>query len=536
MHEFDLHAVGEKLFDQNAGSAKILFDTPGSGFYKPSTDRIHLPPKDQFLDAGHLYATAAHEIAHSTMHPSRLNRERYQEWEQGTAADKTLRAREELRAEIASYMLSEKTGIPHHPENHESYVAGWVSILRDNKNEIYQAAMDAEKIADYVIEQQRLLDIAAPEKVVQQEAPRITVSPETVALAEQIARATQIAQQEAIKGATVHLNPADLIQFRTGTGEHKTGIVLREIDNRDSDKSVFFQYKEITPGKDGKPVIQQAGNSLGVIQKPDISIRIPNAVPGIEKLDMQSKDFEKDAARIPGIKTALEYRVDSVMRQNHLTFVNKEPDMEKQIYHKVILTHRTDLKDRVLREPPVPDKPDIEMRYHPRQEISGVLKDFSKSEFTVNTPEFGDVRVETHKRMFDGREEELRAAIGKPVDIAIDTTGKNLSLAVHQGDGVSIMQDRFQTPLRPVGLMPMRQMSAKDAEPVTGKLTHVHDTNLIELKTAKGPILVFAADPDRAHQAEIKKMVGHRVTVNPGEKLQVTDHTPEAKKEKALTR
>ncbi|MHB1641978.1 MAG: ArdC family protein [Acidithiobacillus sp.] len=548
-HAFDLHAVGEKLFDQNAGSAPILFDTPGAGFYRPSTDRIHLPPRDQFLDAGHLYATAAHEIAHSTMHPTRLNRERYVEWEQGTAADKTLRAREELRAEIASYILSEKTGIPHHPENHESYVAGWVSLLKDNKNEIYQAARDAEKIVDYVIEQQRLLDIAAPEKVTQQEvlpgvtlsgaAPRITVSPETVALADQIARAvraTQVAQQEVLPGTATHLNPADLIQFRTGTGEQKTGIVLREMDNRDSDKSVFFQYKEITPGKDGKPVIQQAGNSMGVIQKADISAQIPNAVPGIEKLDMQSKGFEKDAARIPGIKTALEYRVDSVMRQNHLTFVNKEPDMEKQIYHKVILTHRMDLKDRVLREPIDPDKPILEVHNHPRQEISGVLKDFSQSEFTVNTPEFGDVRVETHKRVFDGREEELRAAIGKPVDIAIDDTGKNLSLAVQQGDGVSIMQDCFQTPLRPVGLMPMRQMSAKDVQDVTGKLTHVHDTNLIELKTAKGPILVFAADPDRAHQAEIKKMVGHRVTVNPGEKLQVTDHTPEAKKEKALTR
>jgi antirestriction protein ArdC len=543
VHEFDLHAVGEKLFDQNAGSAKILFDTPGSGFYKPSTDQIHLPPKEQFLDAGHLYATAAHEIAHSTMHPTRLNRERYQEWEQGIAGDKTLRAREELRAEIASYIISEKTGIPHHPENHESYVTGWISILKDSKNEIYQAARDAEKIADYVIEQQKLLDIAAPEKVVQQEAPRITVSPETVALANQIARAarsTQAAQQDLLPSAVLHLNPADLIQFRDGNGIQRTGIVLREMDNRDSDKSVFFQYKEITPGKDGKPVIQQTGNSLGVIQKSNISVQIPNAVPGIEKLDMQSKGFEKDATRIPGIKTALEYRVDSVMRKNNLIFENKEQAMEKQVVHKVILTHRTDLKDRVLREPVDLDKPILELVNHPRQEISGILKDFSKSEFIVNTPEFGDVRVETHKRMFDGREEELRAAIGKPVDISIDATGKNLSLAVHQGagpagcEGVSIMQDHFQTPLRPIGLMPMRQMSAKDAQAITGTLTHVHDTNIVELKTTKGPVLVFAADPDKAHQAEIKKMVGHTVTITPGEKLQVADHTKEPAKQKSM--
>ena len=517
IHDFDLHTIGERLFDRNEKSAPVLFDTPGMAYYQPSTDEIHLPPKDQFLDAGHLYATAAHEIAHSTMHPTRLNRDRYQEWEQGTAGDKTLRAKEELRAEIASYMISEKTGIPHHPENHESYVTGWVSILQDSKNEIYQAARDAEKIADYVIEQQKLLDIAAPEKTVENE----------------------VAQPAEVR--SVHLNPADLIQFRDGNGVQRTGIVLREIDNRDSDKRVFFQYKSITPDEDGKPVIQRTGNSLGLVQKSDISAQVPNAVPGIEKLDMQSKGFEQDATLRPGIKTALEYRVDSIMRDNHLTFENVEKNqvMEKQVYHKVILTHRTDLKDRVLHEPIDPDKPILEMQYHPRQAISGVLKDFSQSEFVLKTEEFGDVRVETHKRMFADRTEELRAIVGKPVDISIDATGKNLS--VHFDHGANILQDHFQTPLRPIGLMPTRHMSAMAAEPVSGTLTHVHDTNMLELKTVKGPTIVYAADPDRAHRAEIEKMVGRQVVVNPGKTLQVTEHgldksveTPRVRKASAL--
>ncbi|MBU2831886.1 ArdC family protein [Acidithiobacillus ferriphilus] len=544
LHEFDLHSVGEKLFDQNTGSAKILFDTPGAGFYRPSTDQIHLPPKDQFLDAGHLYATAAHEIAHSTMHPTRLNRERYQEWEQGIAGDKTLRAREELRAEMASYMLSEKTGIPHHPENHESYVAGWVSILRDSKNEIYQAARDAEKIADHVIEQQKLLDISQEKAIEtpQKEPPSQHAGPMEQDTNREVAPAMQAA-------TALHLTNSDLVQFTDDNGNKNTGIVLQEIDNRDSDKNIFFRYKAILQDPDtGKPVIQKVGDSLAVAQKTGMT-HIQNAVPGIEKLDMKSKGWEADASKIPGIKIALEYRVASVMRQNNIT-LEKEQGMktevsppeaaQKQIHHKVILTHRTDLKDRVLREPVDPDKPILELVNHPRQEISGILKDFSQSEFILDNHEFGNIRVETHKRMFDGREEELRAAIGKPVDIAIDGTGKNLSLAVHQGagpagcDGVSIMQDHFQTPLRPVGLMPMRQMSAKDAEPLAGKLTHVHDTNIVELKTTKGPVLVFAADPDRTHQAEIKKMVGHTVTITPGEKLQVTDHTPEPAKQKAL--
>jgi antirestriction protein ArdC len=534
-HEFDLHAIGEKLFDHIPGAAPIHLDSPGAAFYRPSTDEIHLPPRDQFLDAGHLYATVAHEMAHSTMHPTRLNRERYQDWQDGKGGDHVLRAKEELRAEIASYIISEKTGIPHHPENHENYVTGWISALKNDKNEIYRASRDAEKIADYVIQQQKLLDISQEKAIEtpQEEPPSQHAGPMEQDTNREVAPAMQAA-------TALHLSNSDLVQFTDDNGNKNTGIVLQEIDNRDSDKNIFFRYKAILQDPDtGKPVIQKVGDSLAVAQKTGMT-HIQNAVPGIEKLDMKSKGWEADASKIPGIKTALEYRVDTVMRQNNLTFENKEQAMEKQVVHKVILTHRTDLKDRVLREPLDPDKPILELQNHPRQEISGILKDFSQSEFIVNTPEFGDVRVETHKRMFDGREEELRAAIGKPVDISIDDTGKNLSLAVHQGqglagcDGVSIMQDHFQTPLRPVGLMPMRQMSAKDAQAITGKLTHVHDTNIVELKTTKGNLLVFSADPDKVHQAEIKKMVGHTVTIPPGEKLQVTDHTPEPAKQKAL--
>ncbi|MDA8152019.1 MAG: zincin-like metallopeptidase domain-containing protein, partial [Acidithiobacillus sp.] len=172
-HDFDMHAVGEKLFDQNEKSAPVLFDSPGQAFYSPKNDDIHLPPRESFLDAGHLYATAAHEIAHSTMAEHRLNRSRLQQFQNGTASDHTLRAKEELRAEMASYIISEKTGIPHHPENHESYVKGWVSILKNDKNEIYHAARDAEKMADYVIAQQKLLEVGhekaieAPERIKQ---------------------------------------------------------------------------------------------------------------------------------------------------------------------------------------------------------------------------------------------------------------------------------------------------------------------------------------------------------------------------------
>ena len=247
------------------------------------------------------------------------------------------------------------------------------------------------------------------------------------------------------------------------------------------------------------------GKAVSILQDPK------KLLLNIHGLEVAQDRTEPSAEKFTGIKAL----------QDALIASQQEP--EKQVYHKVILTHRKDLTARVLREPIDPNKPILEIVNHPRQEISGTLKDFSNSEFILATPEFGDVRVETHKNVFVGRDDALRDAKGKPVDVLIDATGKHLSLAVHRGENsVVILQDHFETPLRPVGLLPMVQMSRQDAQPITGKLTHVHDSNLVELQDAKGrSALVHAADPDKAHQAEIQKMVGRQVRVLPGEKLQV---------------
>ena len=372
-HDFDMHAVGEKLFDQNEKSAPVLFDSPGQAFYSPKNDDIHLPPRESFLDAGHLYATAAHEIAHSTMAEHRLNRSRLQQFQNGTASDYTLRAKEELRAEMASYIISEKTGIPHHPENHESYVKGWVSILKNDKNEIYHAARDAERMADYVIAQQKLLEVG---------------------------------QEKAIEA----------------------------------------------------------------------------------------------------------------------------PERKKQVHHRVILSHRKDLPDYIRQEPVDPDKPILEIQNHNRQSISGVLKDFEKDGLLLDTKEYGVVHVDIGKRfMEDGfGDSYLHKAVDKHVDVSISNDGRILK--IHNPElGPQPATDIFDTPAKPFGLMPFQQMDRADAIQITGKLTHVHDTNLIEIQPAGKPMLVSGRDPDKAHQAEIRAMVGHTVTVKPTKtgELKVEDRTPQ---------
>ncbi len=53
----------------------IHYNGGGRAFYRPLTDSIHLPDKGQFPNAENFYATALHELGHSTGHPNRLNRD-----------------------------------------------------------------------------------------------------------------------------------------------------------------------------------------------------------------------------------------------------------------------------------------------------------------------------------------------------------------------------------------------------------------------------------------------------------------------------
>jgi len=204
--------------------------------------------------------------------------------------------------------------------------------------------------------------------------------------------------------------------------------------------------------------------------------------------------------------------------------------------HIVVLTQRTDLKDHLVPENAHKDYGEI---FHPRQKISGVLKVSSINDFVLENDEFGSAEVTVGKPFFVGRQEELREAWGKPVDIAIDGSGKHLALTVHDGKDVRILQDSFPKPARPYGLMPLERADSKSFVEISGKLTHVHDTHLVELQTKTGPILIGTGhvfgdtmEPDETRLRELQKMIDHEVMVRPGKTLTVIEQTPERKAEK----
>ena len=142
MPEWERHQQAEAIMQ---ASGVPIHHAPGDrAFYRPSSDSITLPEREQFPTADGYYATAMHELGHATGHPSRLDRDLAHPF--GSVGY----AKEELRAEIASLMIGERLELGHDPGQHAAYVASWVQILKDDPKEIMRAAADAEKIATYV--------------------------------------------------------------------------------------------------------------------------------------------------------------------------------------------------------------------------------------------------------------------------------------------------------------------------------------------------------------------------------------------------
>ena len=149
-----------------ASGAEIKHDQSNRAFYRRMEDAIHLPPKENFDAPDKYYATALHELGHWTGDENRLNREF------GPFGSEKY-AREELRAEIASWMLGQEIGIGHDPGQHAAYVQSWIQVLKEDPYEIVRACRDAEKIKDYVFDMER-------KKELRQEAPEQVMQPEKV--------------------------------------------------------------------------------------------------------------------------------------------------------------------------------------------------------------------------------------------------------------------------------------------------------------------------------------------------------------------
>lgn len=123
----------------------VWYEDDTKAYYVPSRDEIHLPNRRTFSSLSCFWGTAMHELSHWTGHESRLNRDMQNYfWSQKYA-------REELIAEVSSWLLAVTLGTPHEPQNSASYLASWVSDFKDKPRELYSAISQAQKVVDYLI-------------------------------------------------------------------------------------------------------------------------------------------------------------------------------------------------------------------------------------------------------------------------------------------------------------------------------------------------------------------------------------------------
>lgn len=115
-------------------------------FYAPRLDFIQMPPFDAFLAQEAYYATLAHEAVHWTGHPSRLDRGLVT----GRLGEHEL-ALEELVAEMGAAFVCASLGVRSDLRNdHVSYLAHWLALLRADRRAIFTAAALAQQAADFL--------------------------------------------------------------------------------------------------------------------------------------------------------------------------------------------------------------------------------------------------------------------------------------------------------------------------------------------------------------------------------------------------
>ena len=122
-------------------------------YYNWKEDRVKMPHRENFILSDEYYATLFHELAHSTGHGSRLNREECTKPSIYGSGDY---CKEELVAEIATCFLCGEAGISNKTiDNSAAYIQFWIErlthMLREDNKAFARASAKAQKAADYIL-------------------------------------------------------------------------------------------------------------------------------------------------------------------------------------------------------------------------------------------------------------------------------------------------------------------------------------------------------------------------------------------------
>lgn len=116
-------------------------------YYRPDLDKVFMPRREAFDSDMDLVSTLGHEITHAVGHASRLDRETLRDYHK----DRSIRAKEELVAELGASYLMADLGLAYTPRpDHAAYLASWLNALKHDPKAIFTAAAQAQAAADWI--------------------------------------------------------------------------------------------------------------------------------------------------------------------------------------------------------------------------------------------------------------------------------------------------------------------------------------------------------------------------------------------------
>lgn len=115
-------------------------------YYSSRTDHVQMPERRDFLTSEGYYSALFHELAHSTGHSTRLNREGIVE---GHRFGDEMYSKEELIAEMGAAMMCGLAGIEQVTlENSAAYIASWIRVFDEDAKVLVQAGAAAQRAVD----------------------------------------------------------------------------------------------------------------------------------------------------------------------------------------------------------------------------------------------------------------------------------------------------------------------------------------------------------------------------------------------------
>ena len=126
--DLNSHPAIDKMIDDNLFFCPINQIKGDKAYYSPSSDKIVIPTREQFVDGEAFATNTLHECAHATGAESRLDR-KLGEHPFGSAGY----AKEELIAELSAAVVASQYGLSKHIKNDSAqYLKSWLGSLQES--------------------------------------------------------------------------------------------------------------------------------------------------------------------------------------------------------------------------------------------------------------------------------------------------------------------------------------------------------------------------------------------------------------------